>query len=79
MLSRIEDMSQANGANVDLVYTYLDVYVAGLALRLSRHYAPDKEAAREANYEKALARAQKTDTQDMTSMFIRPDFSGYHR
>lgn len=79
LLSRIEDMSQRNGLTLDLPYTYLDVYIAGLAYRLARHFKPEMEQIREANYEKALAAAQKTDTQDSTSIFIRPDFSGYHR
>ena len=50
MLSQVQDASQVSGASLDLPYTYLDVYVAGLAHRLSRIYAPDKEQMRKQDY-----------------------------
>ena len=79
MLSQVQDASQVSGASLDLPYTYLDVYVAGLAHRLSRIYAPDKEQMRKQDYMEALAAAQNTDTQDSTSIYIQPAFSSYYR
>ena len=78
-LSQIYDASQISGTTLDVPYTYLDVYVAGLAHRLSRIYAPDKEQLRKQDYMEALDAAQKTDTQDSTSMYVSPVFSSYYR
>jgi hypothetical protein len=60
-------------------YRYLDTVVAGLAYRLSRIYAPDKEMARKMDYVEALAAAQASDTMDSVNMYVTPDFSGYYR
>lgn len=78
-LSQVYDASQISGTTLDLPYTYLDVYVAGLAHRLSRIYAPDKEQLRKQDYMEALSAAQNTDTQDSTSMYVMPAFQGYWR
>lgn len=79
MLSRMEDVNLKSGTTLDMPYIYLDVFVAGLAHRLARIYAPDKEMIRKADYMDALAAAQNTDTQDNTTMTIGPAFSGYFR
>jgi hypothetical protein len=78
-LSQVYDASQISGTTLDLPYTYLDVYVAGLAHRLSRIYAPDKEQLRKQDYMEALSAAQNTDTQDSTSLYIVPSFGGLYR
>lgn len=77
LLSQVQDASQISGASLDLPYTYLDVYVAGLSHRLSRIYAPDKEIMRKQDYLEALAAAQNTDTQDNVSLYIAPAFDSY--
>ena len=79
MLSRQEDVSMRNGLTLDMPYTYLDVFVAGLAHRLARIYAPDKEVLRKADYMDALAIAQNVDTQDSVSLIIAPVMNGYWR
>lgn len=79
ILARQEDVSLRNGTTLDVPYTYLDVFVAGLAHRLSRIYAPDKEMIRKADYLEALADAQRTDTQDNTTMTISIGRGGYFR
>ena len=79
MLGQVQDASQRNGTTLDLPYSYLDAYVAGLAYRLSRSYAPDKEVLRKQDWVDALAAAQRTDTQDNVGLYIQPDFSGYNR
>lgn len=78
LLSQSQDASQISGVTLDMPYIYLDVYVAGLAHRLSRIYAPDKEMMRKADYLEALALAQNTDTQDSTGISIMPSFSGFY-
>lgn len=79
MLSRPEDASLRNGYTLDAPYTYLDVFVAGLAHRMARIYARDQEMMRKQDYMEALAIAQNTDTQDNVGMYIQPDFSVYNR
>ncbi len=79
LLARQEDVSLRAGYTLDMPYTYLDVFVAGLAHRLARIYAPDKEMIRKADYLDALAAAQNTDTQDNTTMTINVGRQGYFR
>lgn len=79
MLSQGQDVSQASGATLDMPYKFLDVYVAGLAHRLSRIYAPDKEQIRKQDYMDAWAAAANTDTQDNVGMTVSVDTSGYWR
>lgn len=79
LLSRPETVVMSSGTTLDLPYIYLDVFVAGLAHRLARIYAPDKEMIRRQDYLDALAIAQNTDTQDSVSLYIQPIFSGYSR
>ncbi len=79
ILSQMQDASQIGGLTLDMPYIYLDVYVSGLAYRLARIYAPDKEVLRKQDYMEALALAAKTDTQDNTSIYIQPAFGGYYR
>jgi hypothetical protein len=79
ILSQMQDASQPSGVTLDLPYVYLDAYVAGLAYRMSRIYAPDKEQMRKMDWLEALAIAQKTDTQDNVMLYIQPNFSSYGR
>ncbi len=79
LLSQAQDASQISGTTLDMPYIYLDVYVAGLAHRLSRIYAPDKEMIRKADYMEALALAQNTDTQDSVGISITPAWGNYYR
>lgn len=79
MLSQTEDVSQVSGTTLDLPYTFLDVYVAGLAYRMARVYAPDKEQMRKQDYQEAWEAAARTDTQDSVSLYISPSFAGYWR
>ena len=79
ILTQMQDASQVGGTTLDLPYVYLDAYVAGLAYRMSRIYAPDKEQMRKADWMEALAIAQKTDVQDNVMIYIQPNFSSYGR
>lgn len=77
ILTRPETVAMASGVTLDLPYIYLDVFVAGMAHRLARIYAPEKEAIRKQDYMEALTIAQATDTQDNVSLSISPVMSGY--
>lgn len=79
LLSQAQDANQTSGTTLDLPYGYLDVYVAGLAHRLSRIYAPDKEMLRKQDYMEAWEAAARTETQDSTNLYIAPVFDGYYR
>lgn len=79
LLSQSQDVNQANGTTLDMPYIYLDVYVAGLAHRLSRIYARDQEMIRKQDYQEAWAIAAQTDTQDSVQMTIQPNWTGYYR
>lgn len=79
ILSQQQDVALQNGATLDLPYVYLDCFVAGLAHRLSRIYAPDKEMMRKQDYLEAWDAAARTETQDNTSLYIQPAFAGYYR
>lgn len=74
-----QDVSQASGATLDMPYRWLDVYVAGLAYRLSRSYAPDKEMLRKQDYLDAWANAAQEDVEDNVSIYIQPATSSYWR
>lgn len=79
LLSRPEDVVMPSGVQLDMPYTYLDTYVAGMAYRMARLYRPDLEDKRKMDYREALAQAQKTDIQDNVPISISPSFGGYYR
>ena len=79
IMTQMQDVSQRAGATLDMPYRWLDVYVAGLAYRMSRIYAPDKEQLREKDYEKAWSNAAVLDVEDGTSLYIAPAMSVYWR
>ena len=79
ILSQIQDVSLASGTTLDMPYRALDVFVAGLAYRLSRVYAPDKEPARKADYMEAWANFTLQDTEDSVPLYVQPNFTGYWR
>lgn len=79
LMTQIQDASQTSGTTLDLPYRWLDVYVAGLAYRLSAIYAPDKEVKREADFEKAWANAATQDVEDNVSVYISPALGNYWR
>jgi hypothetical protein len=79
LLAQVQDASLKGGATLDMPYRFLDVFVAGLAHRLARIYAADKEVLRKADYLDAWANAAGEDVEDNTTMTISPDFSGYYR
>lgn len=79
MLSQVQDMAFAGGAQLDMPYRFLDVFVAGLAHRMARIYARDQEQLRKMDYMDAWANAAAQDVDDNVGLTIAPDTSGYWR
>ncbi len=77
-LRQIQDASLKNGATLDMPYRWLDVYVAKLAHRLSRIYAPQFEQQRRADGEEAWTIAATTD-KEQVPLYIQPQTSAYWR
>jgi len=75
---QIQDVSLTSGTTLDLPYRWLDVFVADLAHRLSRIYAPDKEMARKADAQEAWASAATEDQEDVP-MMLGLSMYGYFR
>ena len=78
MLHQIEDASIPNGTTLAIPYRWLDAYVAALAHRLSRIYAPDKEAIRKQDADTAWTKAALRDTEDVP-FYIAPQTQSYWR
>ena len=75
---QIQDVSMTSGATLDLPYRWLDVYVADLAHRLSRIYAPALEQARKADAADAWANAA-TEDQERVPLYFSMSMQGYYR
>lgn len=75
---QIQDAESAQGGNAELQYLFLDAYVAGLAHRLSRYYAPQFEQQRGADYEKSFSVAMKQNVENVP-LYINPGLAGYFR
>lgn len=75
--AQIQDAEIRQGGNAQVPFFWLDAYVADLAHRLSRHYAPALEQIRESDKDKAYARACKQ--VETAPMYISPGLSGYYR
>lgn len=78
---QIQDADFSNGTNalnVEIPYLWLDAFVAGLAARLARLYAPQQELARKADADEAWALAAKQDVENVNLM-ISPGLSSYFR
>lgn len=72
-----QDAVAQNGGNAAIPYWWFDAYVAGLAHRLARHYAPNLEAQRKADADDAYAKASKQ--AENVPMYITPGLAGYFR
>lgn len=75
--TQIQDANMAQGGQAAVPYWWLDAYTAGLAYRLSRHYAPQLEAVRKADAMEAYSRACKQ--AENVPIYINPDLSGFYR
>ena len=83
---QIQDADMAAAGNFEIPYRWLDAACAGLALRLSRHYATNLEQQRKIDYEGNKAMGMKgaydhaadQDTEE-SHLYILPALIGYYR
>lgn len=73
---QLQDANLASGETPDVPYRFYDALCADVAYRLSRIYAPDKEAMRKADAAEAWAVAATTDTENV-GLNIVPALSAY--
>lgn len=76
-VTQIEDVSLKSGTQLQLPYRWLDVFVADLAHRLSRIYAPNLEAARKADAAEAWANAAVED-QERVPLYLGLNTASYY-
>lgn len=77
MLRQLQDASLTSGTTVEVPYRWLDVWVAKLAHRLSRIYAPQLEAIRRQDGEEAWSIAARTD-QEQVPMYLNMATQSYY-
>lgn len=75
--TQMQDATLRQGGNAAIPFYWLDAYVAGLAYRLSRNYAPQLEDKRKADSEKAYATACKQ--VENVPLYLSPGLAGYFR
>lgn len=78
---QIQDADFSDGTNaldIEIPYLWLDAFVAGLAARLARIYAPQLEGQRKMDADEAWAMAAKQDTENV-NMMVSPGLSFYFR
>lgn len=73
-----EYSNATNALNIEIPYLWLDAFVAGLAARLARIYAPSMEGQRKADADEAWALAAKQDVENVNMMFS-PGLTSYFR
>ena len=74
----IQDANIRQGGNAEIPYLWLDAYVADLAHRLSRIYAPALEQQRKQDRNDAYALATKQGTENVP-LYVSPGLAGYYR
>jgi hypothetical protein len=75
---QIQDVSLKGSKTLDLPYRWLDVWVAEMAYRMARIYAPDREDKRKTEAAEAWANAA-TEDQEQVPLYLAPSMSGYWR
>ena len=75
--TQLDDAVLADGKQVSIPYWWLNAYVADLAHRLSRIYAPQLEAQRKIDRDEAYAKA--CEQVEPSPLFITPGLQGYYR
>lgn len=72
-----QDVSQRNGAKVDVPYRFLDALMWGLAARLAVIYAPEKAISLDAKYVESITLAASLD-QEAVPLRLAPMLYGYY-
>ncbi len=78
---QIQDANYSDGTNalnIEIPYLWLDAFVAGLAARLARIYAPPLEGQRKMDADEAWSLAAKQDVENV-NMMVSPGLSFYFR
>ena len=75
---QMADVGIRNGETLDAPYRFLDSFVAGLAARLARIYAPALYQLRQQDFESAFQEAAAQDQQSV-NLYITPALSAYYR
>jgi hypothetical protein len=75
---QVQDAGLAGGMNIDLPYRWLDAFVAELAVRLARIYAPDRLLELKAEAKEAWDDVSTQDTEDVDT-YIFPGLQSYYR
>lgn len=75
---QIQDASTQGGLNLEMQVLWLDAAAAGLAYRLARHFAPQLEMQRKADYAEAYKFAADQNVED-SSLYLIPMIGGYYR
>jgi hypothetical protein len=76
--SQIEDADYTSGQTPQVQYSWLRAMATGLAAELAPAYAPDREAARRADAERAWKLAAEYDTENV-NLNIMPNMGSYFR
>lgn len=76
--TQMQDANLTGGETPDVPYRWLDVLVSGLALRLSRIYAPTLVKDRKEDYAEAWNIAGTQDTENV-SLVLAPGLANYYR
>lgn len=74
---QMQDANLAGGETPDVIYRWLDWFVAGLAHRFSRKYAPSIEKLRKADKEEAWQFASAQDT-EAVNLSVAPSLGRYY-
>jgi hypothetical protein len=74
----MQDANLAGGETPDIPYLFLDAFIAGLAHRLSRSYAPDLEDKRKADAKEAWMVMAEQNTENVP-LSLAPTIKTYYR
>lgn len=77
-VSQVQDASIKGGITMDTPYRFYDAFVAGLAHRLARIYAPSLEGVRKQDAMDAWSVAAGNDVESVP-LYIYPGLSSYYR
>lgn len=75
---QLQDANLPGGETPDVPYLFLDALCAEVAYRLSRVYAPDKEAMRKQDAAEAWTVAATTNVENV-NLNVRPALTGYYQ
>lgn len=77
-VSQVQDMAVTGGTTLDTPYRFYDAFIAGLAYRLARIYAPKLEQMRKQDAIDAWNNASGHDVENV-NVYMQPMLGGYYR